>query len=382
MSIHRLTAGLALVAMLGACQSIETPSASPVDLAAATPTAFPDQSAAPLQLDWAAVELPQVAHNTRLNGVLATVDGFVVFGNMDRQPIVWTSADAAAWAVVPLPKWDATPVRGAANAEAAVLLGGGSTDRCAHPDGEFLWRRVNGHADWVAVPFNQRLFCAGGGSDIASGVDAFAVAGTGAGEQPFAWWSPDGMSWQDAGIGLTFDAPPWLLAPAIDGFLEVGRGSVTDVRLLGGGGWGPVAAPAVAPAFNGENPGMEPAVLLATKAGTLAVFQSDDAARTSAWLRDGSGTWREVSLTGIRPGSLPSGAVIDGLPFLVGFDGVRAHLYVTPVYEGWFEFEVPQVSAILGLAQFDGRLLMLANTAPADADDVTPAVFVAEYPPK
>lgn len=323
---------------------------------------------------WTLVDLPDAIGAWFASGVIADSDGFVVFGGVNDRAAIWTSRDGDSWTSGALPGGFGFPSDGATSATAMVLLGAGSTSLCAHPFGESLWRREHGAQAWNAVAFDQPLFCAGGLADIAATRNAFAVVGMGTGDQPFAWQSDDGVTWRDAAAGLPVNAPPSLITATDGGFLEVGRGERTDVRAsVDGKAWSPVEAPPVPPAFNGNAPGMSPALLLASALGVLAIYESDAASLRSAWQRNADLSWSEIALEGFEPGDVISaGITVDGKPFLFGSRGGAATLVTSTDLATWLPVRIPEAGAILGLASFEDRTVLVTYTPdPAGGPDVT-----------
>jgi hypothetical protein len=326
-------------------------------------------------VDWTPVDLPDLVAPWSANGVIADSDGLVVYGGIGDRPAVWTSRDGLSWAAAALPGGFGFPASAAASTTATVLLGAGTTSRCAHPFGEFLWRRTSGATSWDAVPFVEPLFCAGGFAEISETRDAFAVVGMGTGDQPFAWQSGDGMAWRDAAAGIPFDAPPSVVAGDAGGFLELGRGGRTDARTsIDGSAWSAVQAPPVPPAFNGDAPGMSPAVLLATPVGMLAIYQSDGADTRSAWRRNADGSWTEIKLVGFEPGDAISGGVtVLGTPFVFGGRQGTANLWTSIDLATWTHVPIPEAMAVLGLATFGGRTVLVVWIEPTGGPNVTRA---------
>ena len=351
-----------------------TPSESPVRTTEAGP-------------DWTPIVLPDTGEVWSAAGVIADSSGFVVFGGIAGQPAAWTSTDGTRWQSVALPPAlgfpFGFPTNAAASADATVLLGGGSTSRCAHPAGETLWRRAAGREAWEWVPFVERLFCAGGLAEIAATEHSFAVVGMGTGDQPFAWQSADGLAWRDASQGLPANTPPSLIAAFDGGFMELGRGERTDVRTsVDGTAWTSAEAPPVPPAFNGNGTGMSPGVLVSTTAGVLAIYEPDSGGGRSAWRRGSDGSWSRASMTGVEPGDvIAAGVGIGANAYLLIRRGNAAALAISTDLETWALVEAPPVGALAGLASFGGRTVLVASTPdPATGDDRS-AVFVRDGPP-
>ncbi len=308
--------------------------------------------------------------------MIADADGFVVYGVVNMRAAAWTSTDGIVWKSLALAGSEGTPSAAAESDGATLLLGNGSTARCAHPDGEFMWRRAHGGQEWQPVAFDEALFCAGGFAHIAAGPSGFVVAGRGAGEQPFAWRSMDGLVWEDATAGLSFDAPPELLAATADEFLELGRGALTDARTTRDFRWTRVEAPAVPPAFNPNgSAGTSPAALLSVPQGLLAIYASDDLASTTAWLRQADGSWAEIQ-SPVQPGeSVAGGAVIDGKPFVWGMSGGTAFLRTSKDLSAWIPIDLPAVGLVQGLAVFAGRTILVGAVVDAAGDAEQSVIF-------
>jgi hypothetical protein len=370
--VFRASFGIAASLVIAACQPGPTSAPTPADSPSATGVFL---ASSPVPATWNPVELPEAIGQWRVGGVIADPDGFVVFGSVNQLPLAWSSPDGRAWDAVVLQGGKGFPSRAATSDDATVLLGAGGTERCAHPFGEFLWRRLHGDRNWVPVPFDE-LFCAGGFPSIAASEDLFVVAGMGTGDQPFAWRSDDGLRWFDAAAGLPFDLPPWALAATGGEFLELGRGQQTDARVtVDGTSWTSVPAPPAPPAFNAEPPGMDPAALLDTDGGLLAVYQAGDASRIAAWRRDEAGSWLEVPMP-TRPGDIISGgAFVDGRLFLFGTRAGVAYLLTSSDLATWAEVQVPEVGAILGLASAGKRTVLVTVMTDPDGDFLRSIVF-------
>ena len=376
--MRRLATFGLLTVTLSACDSIApSPPVSGPATQAMPATTF-DLGPVPA-LTWTEVELPNAEGGT-LGRVIVAPDGFLIFGGIADRSLTWWSADGASWvaAILPSNGADHLPWVGTSTATATVLVGSGTAVQCAHPFGEVLWRRERGEPAFSVVPFDANLFCAGGSFSIAAFEERFVVAGRGTGEQPFAWLSDDGQHWVDGSNGLSFDAPPEILALTNAGFMEIGYGPITDVRLLGPDGWTRIAPPPVQSAAEG----MQPVILVSTAAGPLAIFQSSDGDRASAWLRDANGAWSQASLAGIPGGFLQAGTSVRGVPYLHVFDGAQAHLYASADLTNWVEVQTPGLSEIGSLAVVGNRVVIVGNKGPYEMGLGDPGVFIADLPPK
>jgi hypothetical protein len=373
--VLRIALAVALALGALACQpSPTTPPLTPPASAATAETADPGGG-------WTPIELPDAGETWFAGGTVADSSGFLVFGGIGEVPAVWASSDGLDWHSAALPFGFGFPSEAAASLDATVLLGAGSTSRCAHPFGQSLWRRAAGADVWESVPFVEQLFCAGGFEEIAAAQHGFAVVGTGTGDQPFAWQSADGLAWHDASQGLPVNSPPNLLAAFDGGFIELGRGERTDVRTsVDGARWAPAEAPPVPPAFNGDAIGMSPAALIATNAGVLAVYQAEGAVDRSAWLRGADGSWRQVPMTGVEPGDIVAGGFgIGDDAYLFLGRGNAAALMTSRDLLSWNEVAIPRADSILDLAVIGDRIVLVTHKLELGGD-VT-RVFVNVRPP-
>jgi hypothetical protein len=377
--MSRRPALLVIALSLAACQTIATPTPPPGFGPVSTLTATPSTQG----VAWTQLDLPDAIGVWHASGVIADADGFVIYGGVNDVPAAWTSGDGLGWTSVALAGREGQPSAAAASADATVLIGGGSTSRCAHPVGEFLWRRVHGEAEWNQVPFREDLFCAGGSFSIAAREDLFMVAGMGTGDQPFAWRSADGLTWDDAAAGIPFDLPPWAIGVSDEQFFELGRGGQPDVRVtVDGTAWARIDPPPVAPAFNGDQPGMEPVVALGTGGGATAIYSADDGSATAAWRRDGPSSWLEVPMPVAAFIERVSGAtMIFGVPYLFIQGAGRARLSVSRDLVTWADVDVPDVAVILGLARHRDRLVLVGARLDADGEPTQYVAFVSDPQP-
>lgn len=359
------------------------PSSSPLPPTVPAATVLAPASTPSLPAGWTAVDLPDTNVPWGAAGVIADASGFVIYGGIGQLPAAWTSPDGTAWTSVQLPGFNLRPFIAAASESATVLLGIGETDQCAHPSGEFHWRREAGQEAWNAVPFRD-LFCAGGFPKIAAGPGGFMVAGTGTGEQPFAWASADGRTWRDASAGLDFDAPPWLVVATDAEFVTIGRGIRTEAWSSADGiAWRSIPAPPVAPAFAPGGGGMEPVALLPTRFGTLAVFQDEEGGLTEGWLRHPDGSWARVEVNDVQRGDfIGGGAVLGGDPVLFVFDNSVGRLLTSSDLEMWSEIPIPRVGSIDGLATFAGRTVLVAGEPDPRKGLGATFVYVSEPAPE
>ncbi len=344
---------MATAVLLVACG---TPSAtSPA--ASITPSPAEPAGSAHIPTGWVELNLAD-AGPTHLAGVVANPDGFVVFGSVGPVPTVWTSPDGLEWVAARLPGFDVAPSQAVASDDGIVLLGQGSTDECARSDRAFVWVRSRGEVEWIRAAFNE-LFCAGGFARIATNGGRVVVAGTGTGEQPFAWVSDDGLTWRDGTPGLDLDAPLWRLTATDEDFLVLSHGApMSAYASPTGAGWRLVGAPPVLPPPNG----LQAWALLSTPLGVFAFVGDEDAVPFTAWRRDVDGSWTELEILGLGPGDfLAGGFVIDGHPYLLVHRNGEGRVLTSEDLETWLEVPVPKVGSIAGMATHAGRTVLVAS---------------------
>lgn len=360
---------LLVCALASACGQDTLPTQSPesTQLAQSTQATSPDASTSTkISVDWTLVNLPDAVGQWSAGGVIANAEGFVVYGGVNDRPAAWTSIDGLTWQSFALPglPHQGFPAYAAATTTDTVLMGVGGTSQCAHPSREYLWRRRRGDDTWMAVPFVESLFCQGGLPKIAANDSGFAIAGTNAGEIPFAWHSADGLKWQDVSQGLPVDSPPALMTAIDGGFLFLGRGSRTDAEAsLDGTNWAAVEAPPAPPAFN-PNGGlaMSPELLIDTPHGPMAIYESDDGSAVSGWRRQPDSSWAEVSLAGFEPGALVAGGLAVGnRTYLSLIRAGRGTLVVSDDLATWTAIAVPPLNSFGDLAEFGGRLMLVGS---------------------
>ena len=187
-------------------------------------------ASAPAAGQWELRRLGDQGGPEEFDAIAATPAAFVVAGlsgSAAERPVALSSGDGLAWSAERIPSRGMQPVRLVAWGDRLLAVGEGSSNRCAHPGGEFdTWVR-SGDGRWAEAPF-AAIFCAGTGS--AASVALFDgrpwLALDGVADVPFLADSDDGLHWRDrsdlAGdivIGsLLADADGlWLFGRARDG---------------------------------------------------------------------------------------------------------------------------------------------------------------------
>ena len=205
----RLSTLVATVALsMTACVSMPEPirTAAPGQSAAIATrapiaTASPSTQVAGTTDPWVLRRLGDAAAPEEYDAVAATDAGFVVAGSSGpaaERPVALSSGDGVVWSREDVPSRAMHPVRLSAWGDRLLAIGEGSSNRCAHPGGEFdtLVRSAVGR--WTEAPFTQS-FCAGSGSGATV---AFMdgrpwLALDGVADVPFLADSGDGLEWKD-----------------------------------------------------------------------------------------------------------------------------------------------------------------------------------------
>jgi hypothetical protein len=278
---------LLIASSIGGCANL-APSVAPVP-STSPPATEPQTSHAPAADPWQLVELPNA--DAALNSIAVTDHDVVIVGAHDvDRPAAWWQHDSGPWTSEPLPAESGTPGRAERFGDRVLVMGGMETSRCAHPaQATFVVRDVKGQ--WAAAPFND-LFCAASGSvNLAVQGDIAAALGTGTGDQPFGWFSHDGLRWVDS--GLRGDLLPQALSTADGDFVALGTrgdGQWWFGRTDGTHSWGLTAAvglPADLPLR----------ALEAGGAGVIAWF-ADDAGHDGTFTSVRGDVWRAIAQEG------------------------------------------------------------------------------------
>jgi len=175
---------------------------------------------------WMLRHLGDAAAPEEFDAIAATPAGFVVAGSSGaaaERPVALSSEDGVVWSGENVPNRAMHPVRLSAWGDRLLAIGEGSSNRCAHPGGEFdTWVRSN-VGEWTEAPFAP-TFCAGSGSgaSVAYLNDRSWLALDGVADVPFLADSGDGLRWQDRS-GLVGDLFIGSLVVDRDGLWLFGR---------------------------------------------------------------------------------------------------------------------------------------------------------------
>lgn len=279
--------------------------------------------------------------------------GFIVVARAHDVPSAWSSPDGETWTTDVLPsvgQSKASPYTGAAGADRTVLVGVGD-GQCAHPVADFTWARPAG-STWLAAPW-QAIFCAGGQASIATDGQTFVIAGTGAGDQPILWSSPDGLTLTNTPIAVEIApvAEVWTGSE----FLALARGQSGFVALTSPNGtdWSSAAASGL--------PDGGPPRLFVLSGRTVALLPAPDRS-LDAYERQANGSWQAAATTGLQASvdDVTTATSTSGLGF-VFLSTTAAGGTVLASADGlaWHTVSTPKATRFIGAAAFGDRAVLV-----------------------
>lgn len=343
-----------LVVACGSNHATATPLPAPSATSVASPGSIDEVA-------WASVQLPQVGQSTQIGAVLADDRGFELAGGINDVPAVWASTDGVDWTVDPLPGVEGvTPTRGYLMDGRMVLIGGGGTERCAHPAMAMTWARPTG-GDWEIAPF-QKILCANPYTfDLVSNGHGMLLVGTGFGEVGLSWASDDGLHWVDTAAPGFRDSMPRAAVWTGTEYVALAVGEpATDVwTSVDGTGW--TKAPGGLPgALNTGSMANNGDIVLAV------VHGNDD--RTLTWQLADDGSWSVIDIPGLDPGIMLRDvrSIDDRFVFLASAAG---HPLIVTWRPGDAAVVVggPQDAVdLIGFAIRDGTLVVLGGVGTID----------------
>jgi hypothetical protein len=296
----------AIAILVGGCVTGPAPSA-PIGSPIASST-----SGAPATIDpaqgWQLASLPDANTAVMFNDVVAGPDGFLVAGGggpIGNSAIVLSSHDGQSWSNEAISGSFAAPSGLVVVGASVFAVGGGETNRCAHPAALTAWARdLSG--DWHEAPFDD-VFCAGLGNTTMFEFDRHVVlAGAGTGDQPFYMTSEDGLRWADTGPNpfgdiyphaiLAWDKDLWIFGSAPNG------APVVVHRIAGKPFEPPAAIPGLGPdASIIAAVWLDAPVLVASVGGASGIMRTD-----------ATGNWVGVPAVGLPRDQVARIEVVDG----------------------------------------------------------------------
>jgi hypothetical protein len=287
-----------------------------------------------------------------------------VAGQGGRQrPVVLHSIDGVDWTPEPISSGlSAYPSSLTAVGDRVIGVGAAETGRCAHPFAIDTWARSPA-GTWREAPWADQL-CAG--REFASVVlssDGIHLVGTGNGDAPLSWTSPDGVNW-------TNDRP------------DVGefaaRTAVADgheVLVFGLNGSGP---PGLVATTDGHAFAARPFAVVPADGFPLALIW--DASGLQAFLasgerllvvtRDPTGTWTSAIASGVRGDLIASITTVDGGLVALGGDDARPVLgWTSADGHTWQSLGLPIAgpgAGVSDVATHDGVAVIVGTTDSPD----------------
>ena len=384
-----------IVILLAGCSSVAPtpgPSVLPLPSTAASiaPSLQPSPTVAPSPS--VAASPSSVATGWRLDGlaaknvattfsdVLALPDGFLVSGENGPRgeiPVVLRSADGLIWSADTIGSTFAAPTQLRVVGDRVLAVGGGESDKCAHPSGLDTWARGSGGI-WAETPFDPDFVCIGSGSSTLLGLGGKAVVlGSGSGDVPFLWTSTDGLHWVDGGrpfgevfpqAAATDGTTLWVFGPEPDGRSVV-------ISRTGDGAFG---APAPIPGL-GPDASIQSAVWL-NGALSLVVFEGGHVGILTS---DGRGGWTAVPSSG-GPSSDDVSRVesVDGLLVALGADPTAGpRIWTSATGTTWTAVAVPAEADadanLTGIAVGNGIAVAVGQVTSSDGTHAVAAIWAA-----
>jgi len=292
---------------------------------------------------WTRIDVPDPGGT--FTDIATTASGVVIVGPAGpaaQLARAWNSPDGLAWAVDQLPGDGRTPNLLLPWNDQLVAIGGGVSNRCAHPAALDSWLRTSDGV-WQEAPWAD-IFCAGGTPSAAAASDHVVVAGSGTGDVPFLWFSDDALRWTD--IALPHDvgfpravasigATDVLMGTSLEGgvWVSSSRGGVTwsTPAPLGG----PAADVLAVLSLNGKF-----VAILRTEAGVVGAYES----------ADGVG-WTSAQAVGIDGQQVGRIVAIDGGLVAFGADESRPLMRVSADGTNWRALAVPLDAGVTGSLQ-------------------------------
>jgi hypothetical protein len=292
---------------------------------------------------WTRIDVPDPGGV--FNDIATTESGVVIVGAAGpaaQLARAWNSPDGLAWAVDQMPSDGRTPSLLMSWKDQLVAIGGGVSNRCAHPAALDSWLRTSDGV-WQEAPWAD-IFCAGGTPSAAAASDHVVVAGSGTGDVPFLWFSNDALRWTDiplprdvgfaravASIGDT----DVLMGTSLEGAVWVSssRGGISWSTPVSIGG--PAADVLAVVSLDGRF-----VAILRTEAGVVGAYES----------ADGVG-WTSAQAVGIDGQQVGRVVAIEGGLVALGADESGPKLWVSTNGTSWRAVKVPRDAGVTGSLQ-------------------------------
>lgn len=225
---------LALLLLVAACGSTQTPGASP----SAPPEGSPDASASPsappsaspsaspdeaVELTWERLEIPPLGDNSVIVDVEAAGPGFVALAiSGPSGSTILTSPDGRGWTAVPQAEWAYAGLVSMVRAADGRLIAVGRDTTDVDTDIAMVWISDDG-VDWRRAPGGPDLEGAQLIDVVETDAGFVAIGGYPTQDAAGAWTSPDGEIWTRAAPTDSFQhAFVWAVAEGGPGLVAVG----------------------------------------------------------------------------------------------------------------------------------------------------------------
>ena len=327
--------------------------------------------------EWHLVALDVVPAATMFADVISSPAGFLAAGSAGpaaQQPVVLRSTDGQAWASEAIDSRFASPASLVSWGDRAVAMGGGETDRCAHPTALDTWSRA-ADGTWTEAPFDQD-FCVGAATTTLLVHDDHPfLIGAGSGDISYVMTSDDGLHW-------TLRQQPF------DGVYPVA--AATDGSVVWVFGYTPDGRPAAlsspdGTSFGAPSPipviGPETAVLGAVAlAGKLAVVTTSGP-NVGILRPEVGGGWQIEPAAGIRGDQVGRIAVVgDRLVAIGGDENGTPLAWSSADGASWKPIRLPAEAGtgatITGIAASNGVAVLVGQMMASDGTSLVGAIWV------
>jgi hypothetical protein len=152
---------------------------------------------------WTLVGVGNAVADTQIAAIAPAERGFVAVGSAGQAgeiAMAWSTGDGITWTPEDIPSRGTSPRAILPWEDRFLVIGGGSSNRCAHPGEIDTWvRRPDG--SWLEAPF-QDVFCGANGlTPLLRDTHAWII-GNGFGEVPTALDSAEGLTWTNRSAAL------------------------------------------------------------------------------------------------------------------------------------------------------------------------------------
>jgi hypothetical protein len=277
-----------------------SPSPSTASIAPSASIVVPSASA---EAGWTEVWPQPTDGAAHLTTATVTVGGFVVAGSdaAGTAPVAISSGDGAIWITETIPGGRRTPNALARWGERVLATGVGEAP-CAHPYGLDTWVR-EATGTWTEAPFDP-LLCDASSVEAATVGDVAVLAGSGPGDNPIVWSSPDGLRWTDHGDVFAGLLPGGVVGDGAQAWvLATGSGATWIAHTEDGVTWTPPERIHDIPEVEIRGTFLigDHAVIVATVGGSVGTIDPGT-----------GGGWVITPATGLQPEALASVSQFDG----------------------------------------------------------------------